>query len=174
MRERWLPVPGYEGFYEVSDLGRVRGLDRVVMRKNGIPHTEKGRMRKLGLAHPNGYLNVGLYKAGQPPRVRLVHQLVMETFVGPRPAGYEVLHADDNPGNNRLSNLRYGTHAENVRDCVQKRRDYYGSRDACANGHDFTPENTFRRSNGGRGCHTCMRKWRRDYEIRRRQKESAA
>lgn len=57
MTERWLPVPGWEGFYEVSDQGRVRGLDRVLVRKNGTIHTEKGRMRKQAKLK-RGYRNV--------------------------------------------------------------------------------------------------------------------
>lgn len=173
MTERWLPVPGWEGFYEVSDHGRVRGLDRVLARKNGTVHTEKGRIRKQAKLK-RGYRNVSLSRPGQPMRTALVHQLVLLAFVGPAPEGMESLHADDDPSNNHLSNLSYGTHTDNMRGCAERRRNNYGRRDSCSNGHDFTPENTFDRSNGGRGCHTCMRKWRRDYEIRRRQKESAA
>lgn len=51
-----------------------------------------------------------------------VHRLVAAAFLGPCPAGQEVMHKDDNPGNARLDNLSYGTHLENVRDAVAKGR----------------------------------------------------
>lgn len=49
--------------------------------------------------------------------MHLVHALILKTFIGPRPPGKECLHIDGNPQNNKLSNLRYGTHKENMEDC---------------------------------------------------------
>lgn len=101
--ERWLDVVGYEGLYRVSDLGRVSGPRRRVL-----------------AAPPNrrGYPQVGLYKAGQRRRTVFVHQLVAAAFIGPRPEGQECLHRDGDSGNPVLSNLRYGTHSDNLLDAV--------------------------------------------------------
>lgn len=111
--ERWLPVAGYEGIYEVSDQGRVRSLDRTV------PHGHTGTRRAAGrelrlLIDSGGYPFVHL---GRRPQRRVrVHVLVLETFVGPRPAGLCGLHRDDVKTNGRLSNLRWGTQSENIAD----------------------------------------------------------
>lgn len=72
-----------------------------------------------------------------------VHRLVMEAFVGPCPEGLEVLHWDDNPANNHLSNLRYGTRSENVKDRVRNGIHHFASRTHCLRGHEFTLENTY-------------------------------
>ncbi|MCG7348905.1 NUMOD4 motif-containing HNH endonuclease [Sphingomonas sp. ACRSK] len=108
--ERWLPIAGYEGLYEVSDLGRVRSLDRRDSRGNQLA----GTIRKLGVMK-GGHLNVTLCKGGKQ-RTFYVHRLVLETFVGACPEGMEGLHGDGVPSNNRLANLRWGTSLENSAD----------------------------------------------------------
>jgi hypothetical protein len=106
MAERWLPIPGHEG-YEVSDLGRVRSLDRV------LPNGRHCRGRMLRLQkHPWGYLQVGL---GSGAKSQLVHALVMLAFVGPRTAP-QVRHLDGDETNCTLSNLCYGTQVDNEAD----------------------------------------------------------
>jgi len=99
MKETWKPIIGYEGLYQVSDLGKVRSL------KFG-----KERILKPGMSA--GYLAVGLCNNGQ--KTRKVHQLVAEAFIGPRPDGYETCHKDDVKTNNVLTNLYYGTKSENL------------------------------------------------------------
>lgn len=64
----------------------------------------------------SGYLNVSLCGLGRSPCATLVHRLVMLTFVGPSPPGLEVRHLNGRPDDNRLINLAYGTHAENMAD----------------------------------------------------------
>lgn len=111
--ERWLPVPGYR-LYHVSDLGRVRSF-----------HGGKGGGKRGGLLNPSprstgiDYLCVALYEDGKRS-YRLVHQLVMEAFVGPRPEGLEVCHGPGGHYDNRLVNLSYASSAKNAED---KRRD---------------------------------------------------
>lgn len=111
--ERWLPVPGYR-LYHVSDLGRVRSF-----------HGGKGGGKRGGLLNPTprkgpiDYLCVALYEDGKRSH-RLVHQLVMEAFVGPRPEGLEVCHGPGGHHDNRLVNLSYASSAKNAED---KRRD---------------------------------------------------
>lgn len=103
MVEEWRKVAlsGYEDHYEVSSLGRVR-------RSTG------GMILKTG-AHPKGYRSLVLSVGGQRKTV-LVHHLVLTAFVGPRPEGMETRHLDRDRTNNRLSNLLWGTSAENEAD----------------------------------------------------------
>lgn len=116
--ETWKPVPGYEGFYEVSDQGRVRSLDRCVANKGRwgavVPHHRLGRLLKPGRAS-NGYVTVALANGGKR-RSYLVQELVMLAFVGPRPPGYVIRHLDGTRLNNQLSNLEYSTPRENSLD----------------------------------------------------------
>ena len=111
-REIWKPVPGYEGFYEVSSLGRVRSVDRVIIRKNGEKRTVKGTILSP-TKRKDGYLTIGLRREGSH-KTHKIHRIVMLAFVGEPPEGkYEVDHKDGNPENNRLSNLEYVSRKEN-------------------------------------------------------------
>jgi hypothetical protein len=108
--ENWRPVVGYEGFYEVSDLGRVRSLTRQTCRG-----PRGGRMLRPG-KDTHGYLMVRMCRDGFFGR-RLVHRLVLESFVGPKPHGQQARHFPDRARtNNRLTNLAWGTPAENSAD----------------------------------------------------------
>ena len=115
MKESWQPVPGYEGLYEVSDLGRVRSLDRLNARKNrwGSVTTVplKGRVLRPGRS-VNDRLQVNLSKENVSWVVP-VHKLVALTFLGPCPEGHEIDHVNGNFQDNRLVNLEYVTHQEN-------------------------------------------------------------
>ena len=121
MNEYWLPVVGFEGWYEVSSLGRVRSLKRtmVVERWPGrfVPRTYQGKMLRPGLGG-NGYLGVVLSAHGRKKShaAVLVQYLVLEAFVGPRPPGAYCCHADGDRVNNHLSNLRWDTPAANSDD----------------------------------------------------------
>lgn len=101
--EFWKDINDYEGLYMVSNLGRVKSLN---YRRTGKERLMKPSPDKWG------YLRVNLCKNGEQESC-LVHQLVMEAFVGKCPDGYEVDHYDWKPSNNRLSNLRYLLAKEN-------------------------------------------------------------
>lgn len=123
--ERWLAVVGYEGLYEVSDLGRVR---RLRERRGGAdrlfadgPRIVKQHER----SYSRGYLDVSLYKEDKHVR-RPVHLLVLEAFVGPRPAGLEGAHDDGVRSHNHLGNLLWKTHAENLADKKRHGTQTYG------------------------------------------------
>lgn len=118
--ETWLPVVGAEDAYEVSDQGRVRSLARRVrIVRNGVEGTRPVLARILRPAmQNNGY--VAVYVGFRC--VQHVHRLVMSAFVGPCPAGKEVLHGDGSRTNNWLSNLRYGTRSENAIDVFKHGR----------------------------------------------------
>ena len=107
--EKWLPIKGYEGLYGISDKGNVRSIDRNVICRNGTLKPIKGKMRKICQC-TNGYSFVTLSKCGTI-KDKLVHRLVMETFVGN--SKYEINHKDGYKTNNRLENLEYVTHSEN-------------------------------------------------------------
>ena len=119
--ERWLPVVGFEGLYEVSDLGRVRSLDRIVARGgrgdySGNTRLAKGRVLKPVINRKRGgYRYVNLLADGAQT-LRRVCVLVLAAFVGPRPAGQETRHRNGNAQDDRLDNLLYGTPKENAED----------------------------------------------------------
>ena len=119
----WLPIPEYEGLYEVSERGRVRSVDRVV---NWGRHGEtRYRQRELELfSSKNGYSCVKLAKKGVT-KTEYVHELVMRTFIGARPElteKCEIRHLDSDKTNNYLSNLLYGTARENSADYQKHRK----------------------------------------------------
>lgn len=94
--ENWKAVPGFEGLYEVSDLGRVRNQTRLL---------RPSRQQR-------GHMLVHLGSTAQ----RYAHRLVLEAFVGPCPEGMECRHLNGDPSDNRLSNLAWGTRLENFAD----------------------------------------------------------
>jgi len=119
--EEWRDIPGYEGRYQASTLGRIRSVDRKVCGKNpytGHPFTRtiKGKILRPGMYCKSGHVSVVLGR-GTPGKP--VHQLVMKTFVGEAPEGMEVLHINGDPIDNRLVNLHYGTRTENILDTYQ-------------------------------------------------------
>lgn len=123
MDEIWKPVVGFEGFYEVSNFGSVRSVDRLSeYRKYGKVLTRRlfGRAMKIKVSD-NGYCGVTLKATsdGIGDRYCLVHRLVLEAFVGPCPTGQQVRHFPDrSKQNNRLDNLSWGTPKENQADRV--------------------------------------------------------
>lgn len=110
MEEIWKDINGYEGLYQVSNLGNVRSVDRYVKNGSGL-RLIKGR-KKINQKINNGYVVHGLYK-GNKRKVFLLHRLVWETFNKQVPDGYEINHIDENKENNRLENLVLVTHKEN-------------------------------------------------------------
>ena len=117
MGEIWKDIPNYEGFYEVSNKGRVRSLDRKFVRSNGRKATYKSRILKCSPS-PVGYPVASLSKQGKIS-ICYVHALVLLAFVGPRPKNYECRHLDDIKTNNHLDNLCWGTAQENADDRIK-------------------------------------------------------
>jgi len=116
--ERWRPVVGWENFYEVSDWGRVRSLDRVVSQRSRWGR-EMQRRYQGQILNPKtrryGHQEVILSGDGERA-MKDVHQMVLESFVGPRPEGMEACHNNGRGQDNWLHNLRWDTHRSNVDD----------------------------------------------------------
>jgi NUMOD4 motif/HNH endonuclease len=103
---RWLPVPGYEGLYEVSDSGQVRGRKSKALKP---------------FVNRSGHLSVTLLK-NKHRQLTYVHRLVLIAFVGQPPHGTEARHYPDrDPSNCCLDNLSWATRAVNVRDRIKHR-----------------------------------------------------
>lgn len=123
MNEYWLPIPDCPG-YEVSDHGRVKSLARVVLRltRSGTvsKHTVRERILKPGTW--SGYPLVAVH-VGKEQRTFTIHQLVMQVFGPPRPSPKHMArHLDDNRSNCILSNLAWGTQADNMADAKRNGR----------------------------------------------------
>lgn len=138
--ERWLPVVGYVGRYEVSDHGRVRNTQTGVIRVLSVGRSRRSR----------GRCQVD-WKTGGRKEHFLVHHLVLEAFVGPRPEGAHACHRDDNPSDNRLENLYWGTPEDNMADKVRN-KNRHKTHPACKWGHDFGKQ----RPDGARNCEICI------------------
>lgn len=141
--ETWVLVPGDED-YEVSDHGRVRSW------KRSQPQVLQPLVRQ------GGYLTLSLCREGRRRSVT-VHALVALAFIGECPEGQEVRHLDGDPANNRLGNLAYGTHAENMQDRLRHGRHNMASKTACPSDHPYDEPDTYRYPDGRRGCRACAR-----------------
>ncbi|MBN8825087.1 MULTISPECIES: NUMOD4 domain-containing protein [unclassified Spirosoma] len=109
--EVWKDVPGYEGFYQASNFGRVRSIDRLVPCKGGAFNIRKGKILKEG-KHKKGYLLVILAKNGLCVTYS-VHSIIALAFIGPRPLKYDINHINGLKTDNRCTNLEYVTAKEN-------------------------------------------------------------
>lgn len=103
--EIWKPVKGYEGIYEVSNMGNVKRVGRNC--GGTVGHILKNGMRG------RTYFTVVLYGKGKP-RTTCIHELVAAAFIGDRPAGYQVNHKDLVKTNNQVNNLEYISQKENL------------------------------------------------------------
>jgi hypothetical protein len=175
MTERWLPVVGFEGFYEVSDLGRVRGVDRIVKAKLGSQRRQRGIILRPGLSG-TGYWMVRLTKDAIG-RSYAVHRLVLEAFAGPCPDDMEGCHNNGDRLDNRLVNLRWDTDRANNIDTVMHGAHRNASKTHCKHGHAFTPDNTYYYGaavNGQkRHCKTCIYNRAAQYRAQRKEHTNA-
>ena len=120
--EDWRPIPGYQG-YEASNLGRVRSLDRTFVDRWGNLLIRKGQVLK-GNIGAGGYRYYTLHVAGEQLTARGA-RLVLSAFEGARPA-LMACHKDDCRDHNVLSNLYWGSAADNMNDKVARDRQTKG------------------------------------------------
>lgn len=125
--EEWREIRGWEGLYEVSNLGRIRSVPREQVRlsKGGNPSVYRYGYKLLrpGQNH-NGYLLVRLSDmTNGRQQTAKVHRLVCEAFHGPQPGwDHEVAHNDHVRDNNAADNLRWATHRDNIQESVRAAR----------------------------------------------------
>lgn len=160
MTEEWRDVPGYEGYYRVSNFGQIKSLDRWVSGPNESQVFVKSRMISQKTNGP--YAQVGLFRNGKRSHLS-VHVLVALVFIGPRPSGHHVCHNDGDAYNNSVENLRYDTPQQNLFDIARHGRSFQLNKTHCKSGHEFTPENTASRLRKGkvnpyRVCLICKRR----------------
>lgn len=151
-REDWRSVPGYQGLYEVSSLGRVRSLPRM------------GTAGKVLVgATVRGYQSVDLWCENQASNWR-VNRLVATTFHRPALPGEVCRHLNGNSLDNRACNLAWGSEVENAADTLRMGRHFNANKTHCPSGHSYTPANTYltRRTNSvGRRCKACHQEAKR-------------
>lgn len=155
MTEVWAPVPLYEGLYEVSDRGEVRSVERQL--PDGR-HVQGFLLSQNRVGPDRSYFAVHLYRDNHR-RARRVAGIVAEVFLGPCPPGHEVRHMNGNSFDNRATNLAYGTSSQNHLDQVRHGTHPQASKTHCPQGHEYTPENTYRKPSApnARRCRTCRR-----------------
>lgn len=126
MEEEWRPVVGFEGFYEVSNRGNVRSLCNYRPAFNG-------RLMKLWKGNKNyRYVTFRMRPEDTKRKTFAVHRLVLDAFVGPRPAGKEAAHWNGDPTDNRVENLRWASSKENHADRIRHGRTTKGEDNHCA------------------------------------------
>ena len=113
MYENWLPVPEYEGLYEVSDQGRVRNVKTQCVK---IPQKKRCGKYQIRLSKNSKRKDF------------TISCLVAAVFIGPRPEGMCVLHGPKGRDYHGVDNLRYGTHQENMLDRIRDGTDNTGER----------------------------------------------
>lgn len=112
MKEEWRDIKGYEGIYQVSNYGRIKSLSRIISIGRG--HFRLSNEKILKQSESNkGYYIICLHN-NYKERKHLVHRIVYESFIGDIPKGMEVNHIDENPKNNKVTNLNLLTHKENL------------------------------------------------------------
>jgi len=113
--EQWRYIPGYIGYYQASNLGRIRSVDRVIPHRLHGTLKLKGMIRKTRPDGQYGYLIVTLSKEGVRKCFK-VHRLIAITWIGLYPEGEQVRHGPNGKLDNSVDNLCYGTAKENYND----------------------------------------------------------
>jgi len=130
MKEIWKDIEGFEGLYQVSNLGKIRSLDKWVNNKYGTKTFKKGRVLKNSLIKSTGYYRVSLSKDNSFIS-KSVHQIVAKAFLK-NPNNYtQINHKDENKSNNSADNLEwcdcnynnnYGQHSINISKARRKNK----------------------------------------------------
>lgn len=119
--EMWKPVKGFEQYYEISNFGRVRSLDRMVPGRHGEKIRRGKIIAQCGKQDNPLYKRVHLSIDGKAKWLQ-VHRLVAEAFVD-NPHGYSIVnHLDNDPSNNHASNLEWTTQSGNIQHAVKQGR----------------------------------------------------
>lgn len=117
VKEIWLPLTGWSGFYEVSNLGAIRSVRRLSQVNAINPERKRmmgGNVRKLQKIK-DGYLGLWVTAEGRREHIR-VHRAVLLAFKGEPKSGQVARHLNGKPDDNRAENLEWGSHLENMAD----------------------------------------------------------
>jgi HNH endonuclease len=114
--ENWKSVVGVVG-YAVSDLGRIKS---TIPRKGGRAMVNDGLLTGWIQEVRSGYKRqLVAFRQDKKTIIKRVHHVVLDAFIGLRPFGMEALHKNGDSLDNRLTNLRWGTHSDNMQDSVR-------------------------------------------------------
>ena len=161
--ETWLPVPGFEGLYEASSHGRVRSLDRVIVKKDGSEQLYRGRLLKGSRVHDGKRIVVKLGRDG------VIHQftrsqIVAETFIGTIAKDENVIHINGIGDDDRVDNLRIGSKKDVVQKSIELGTHYSVNKNHhnrkkthCPRGHELQDPNLsqYWLKQGIRDCRAC-------------------
>ena len=126
MQEIWKDIEGYEGFYQLSNIGRIKSLYRETIGKNGGVYVSSESIMRTGVSQ-SGYKRVGLRKDGVTI-TKKIHVLLAKHFI-PNPNNYPVVrHLNDNKLDNRLENLAWGTYKDNMQDAIKNGKTLKGEK----------------------------------------------
>jgi hypothetical protein len=114
MNEVWKMVPNFENRYQVSNLGRVRSLDRIVKDVNGVLYNKKGKILSTKYNNKNDYVRVNLYDESIKRHTTKVHKLVARVFLKQVENKPFINHKNGNKHDNRVENLEWCTASENI------------------------------------------------------------
>ena len=113
MIEQWKPIAGYEDLYLISNFGQVRSVERIVVHIDNRIRTFPARILSSKKNSKTGYHQVGLYR-GNKGKMFYVHRLVAEAFIPNDENKRCVNHKDGTRSHNRVDNLEWSTHSENI------------------------------------------------------------
>lgn len=123
MEEVWKDVEGYEGLYQVSNLGRVKSLTHYITKENCKPREVKGKILTPFFDRPKGYLSVSLSKNNKI-KLQRIHRLVAQAFI-PNPDNLiQINHKDGNKTNNNVENLEWCSCKDNIRHAWENKLSY--------------------------------------------------
>lgn len=118
MQEIWKPIQGFEGIYEVSNVGRIRSLPKIVNTWYGCRRVS-GRVRSFS-KNSQGYLSIHMHNGGKTFRA-YVHRVVAQAFVDNPKCAQQVNHIDGDKSNNRADNLEWCSPSENCIHAIENR-----------------------------------------------------
>lgn len=125
--EIWKDIKGYEGLYQVSNLGRVKSNARILSKGKRGERFQKERIL-VNCDNKNGYHQVLIYDNKKIPKCRRVHRLVAEAFLEKAHTAATVDHIDNNKTNNKASNLQWMTFGENTKKAIKDNLHAFGER----------------------------------------------
>jgi len=117
MIEIWKDIEGYEGIYEVSNLGRIKALEKLIWNGYGY-FIKKEQIRKISCNNKTGYCHIPLW-VNNKPKMYYIHRLVASAFINNVENKKEVNHKDGDKKNNNVNNLEWVDRIQNIRHSIK-------------------------------------------------------